>query len=287
MQTNSNDKLADAHAQMVHAIESLVTGEDWAEMLRAASRFHRYSFGNVCLILAQRKDATRVGGYRTWRALGRQVRRGERGIAILAPCVTRGPRAGERDEDGRDEPASVVRGFRVAHVFDISQLTDTSPLPAVEPVSLEGDAPDGLWRGLAEQVAAGGFNLLRADCRPANGTTHFLARTVVVRPDLAPSQAAKVLAHELAHTRLHEGNEYRAGCRGRAEVEAESVAFLVCAAAGVGTGRYSFPYVARWADGDVALVRESAERVLGTARAITAALGLEPHLEAPTEAVLA
>ena len=139
---------------------------------------------------------------------------------------------------------------------------------------LEGDAPRELFERLAEQVRAGGFNLLRGDCRPANGTTHFLARTVVVQKDLAGAQAAKTLAHELAHTLLHHGDEYRQGCRGRVEVEAESVAYLVCQAAGVPTGRYTFPYVARWADGDVELVRSTAERAVTCARGILERAGL-------------
>jgi len=283
MTTPPNDKLTEAHEAMVQAIESLVSGDDWAAMLDVARRFHNYSFGNVCLILAQRSDATRVCGYRAWVALGHQVRKGEHGIAILAPCVTRGRPVDESDDTEHPELARVLRGFRVVHVFDISQ-TDGPDLPNVAPLLLEGAAPAVLWDRLAEQVAAKGFSLVREDCSPANGQTDFLRRSVAVRPDLSEAQATKTLAHELGHVLLHDDKQFHGlgalSCRGLAEVEAESVAYLICSTAGLSTGAYSFPYVARWASGDVALIRSAAERSLGAARTITTALGLTP---APTD----
>src|SRR5215472_11354639 len=97
-----SDRLAQAHAELVEAIESLTTGDDWKAMLETASKFHHYSANNVFLIMLQRPEATRVAGYRTWQSLGRQVRRGERGIRILAPCVYR--RRGLSDEEPADRP---------------------------------------------------------------------------------------------------------------------------------------------------------------------------------------
>src|SRR5205807_6176220 len=104
----------------------------------ARAAFHDYSFGNLCLIVSQRPEATRVAGYQAWRKLGRQVRKGERGIRILAPC-----RAKAREVESDEETRSAFRviGFRCVSVFDLSQ-TDGEPLPAVESRSLEGDAPD-------------------------------------------------------------------------------------------------------------------------------------------------
>src|SRR5437588_1065213 len=69
----STDGLEHAHAQLVAAVEALTSGEDWQRMLDVAARFHHYSPGNCLLILAQRPNATRVAGYRTWQSLGRQV----------------------------------------------------------------------------------------------------------------------------------------------------------------------------------------------------------------------
>jgi hypothetical protein len=202
-------------------------------------------------------------------------------------------RAGEPGEESgladAKEERRVVRGFRVAYVWDIS-ATDGEDLPDVRPVALEGEAPDHLYERLAEQVATAGYRLERGDCAPANGCTDFLARTVTVRPDLSGAGAAKTLCHELAHVTLHAelaGTELgRQGCRGRAEVEAESVAYLVCAMAGMETGSYSFPYVARWAS-DLSVVSDTAARVTTCARDIAAVAGLfptDPRSDPPAQA---
>ena len=102
----------------------------------------------------------------------------------------------------------------------------------------------------------------------ANGTTNYTTRTVTVADHLSPAQACKTLTHELAHVLLHDGTEYALGCRGRAEVEAESVAYIVCQAAGLTTAAYSFGYVARWSAGDLKVVKDTAERVMACAREI-------------------
>ena len=199
-----------------------------------------------------------------------QVRKGEKGIAVLAPCRYR-TKTDADDEEA--ERAEVVRGFRVVHVFDVSQ-TDGEPLPCLSAPLLEGDAPTALWDELAGQVAAAGFGLERGDCCGANGRTDFGARLVRVRSDVEGAQAAKTLAHELGHVLLHDGTEYGTDCRGRAEVEAESVAYLVCAGADMTTDAYSFPYVTMSSGGDASLVKATAGRVVSTARALLDVLGL-------------
>jgi hypothetical protein len=191
-----NPKLTQVHDRLLHQLEALVESQDWREFLTVASRFHRYSTNNVLLILSQRPDATRVAGYRTWERLGRQVRRGERGIAILAPCVRRARPVDDQEAAERPELVRILRGFRVAHVWDISQ-TDGEPLPDIRPALLAGEAPEGLWDALAHQVTEAGFSLERGDCGGANGRTDYLTRTVTVRADVEPAQAVKTLAHEL------------------------------------------------------------------------------------------
>src|SRR5436305_11964776 len=92
-----------------------------SEALRAylavMGRFYRYSWGNALLIATQRPDATRVAGFHTWRRLGRAVRKGEKGIMILAPVVVK---KRTDTEEGEDEQTRVF-GFRAAYVFDESQ----------------------------------------------------------------------------------------------------------------------------------------------------------------------
>lgn len=270
----AEDRLAAVHAQLSAAVEALVDEPAWRRMLEVAARFHRYSPNNVLLITLQRPDATRVAGYQTWRQLGRQVRKGETGIAILAPVAVRRGAVDERQQPVSDTeteaPRRALRGFRVTHVFDIAQ-TDGPPLPDVRPQLLDGVAPLGMWADLLEQVEAAGFTFGYADVAPANGRTDHLHRTVVLRPDLTGAQKVKTLAHELAHVLLHQPGELPPGfTRGRAEVEAESVAYVVCAAHGLPTGDYTVPYVAGWSDGDRDLVRDTGVRVLSCARRVLA-----------------
>jgi antirestriction protein ArdC len=242
-------------------------------MLEVAARLPSYSPSNVLLIAAQRPDATRVAGYGTWKSLGRQVRKGEKGIAILAPCLSRSLEERDTSREAAATPDEAVmtrrelRGFRVVHVFDLSQ-TEGDPLPEVEPELLAGAAPAHLWDGLVRLVEADGFTVERGECGGANGYTHFDGRVVRVRADVEPAQAVKTLAHELGHIRAAHENRFQdtyrrsVTCRGIAEVEAESIAYLVTVAAGLDCGAYSVPYVAGWSGGDAALLREIASRVL-------------------------
>lgn len=265
------------HQQLRESLSALVTSEDWQRALAVAARFHDYSFANTQLIwsqaLARGFEPTRVAGYRTWQQLGRQVRGGEKGIQILAP-VTRTVEA----DDGEEERKVV--GFRVVHVFDQSQ-TDGLPLPEVRAAVLEGDLPLQ-WDKVAEMVAAAGFTLEVADVdrlRDANGITDWRNHQVVVRESLPGTQRFKTLVHELAHIRLHEPTSGgRPDCRGMVEVEAESVAYMVCAALGVDSAGYSLPYVASWSGGDLDKVAATADRVIRCARQVLDNLELEQDL---------
>jgi len=232
-------------------------------MLTVASKFHRYSLNNLFLIWRQNPDATRVAGYRVWQKLGRQVRKGEHGIRILAPA-----RYKTKGEDGSE--TWQVRGFTVVSVFDISQ-TDGEDLPDdVTPELLTGEGPEGAWDAVANLITSRGYTIQRGDCDGANGYVRWSDRVVKVRDDVDPAQALKTLIHELAHIDL--GHETWAADRPTKEVEAESVAYVIGQAIGLTTTEYTLPYVAGWARGDSDLIRETATRVVKTADAILNAL---------------
>jgi len=288
----SRDRIEALQAEIEAGVAELVAGEGWQRWLAVAARFPKYSFRNQLLILAQRPDARLVMGYRAWQALGHQVRRGERSIDILAPCTYKAKQKAkpDGDDDTRGEadgagaaddaeaeggPRRALRGFRVAHVFDIAQTDGDTVRPPERPALLAGEAPDGLWDVLAAQVEGAGFTLRRAEIASgANGVTDFAARTVTVVPHLSDAQAAKTLAHEVAHVTMHDNPESLGGCRGRVEIEAESLSWIICRTAGLDSAAYSFGYVAHWSAGDPKAVRDTAERVVVAARAILGACGL-------------
>jgi len=309
------DKLTALHKQLTEQVAALRTGQDWRAWLDVAHRFHTYSFNNTLLIYAQNPEATAVAGYGAWKALGRQVDKGERGIQILAPVIRRTHRddqtsgSGEKsvgraaaeparstppapappDEDAATVGERRVAGYRVTYVWDLTQ-TSGDPLPTRPvPQLLAGQAPPGLGDALATVVTDHGFTLQRGDCGPANGWTNFTTHTVRVRDDIDDAQAVKTLAHELGHMLLHHPNAAdhasTADCRGRGEVEAESVAYLVAAEHGLATDDYTFAYVAGWAaDVDHArpedVVRDTGTRVLTAARTILAVTNPEPKVDA-------
>jgi DNA primase len=244
---------------------------------QVAARFHKYSFHNQLLIYTQRPDATYVAGYRAWRRLGRQVRKGEKGIAILAPCVYR---TRVSDEDGEERELKALRGFRVAHVFDIAQ-TDGEPiedLDAIRPRLLDGDAPEGIWDALVALAEEAGFAVVRDRRCNENGYCDLTRKVIGVRPDVTPAQGLKTLVHELAHALLHGDGAARS--RELEEVEVESVAYVVCGALGLDTGDYSFAYVARWSNGVAEVVKDTAGRVVGCAQRILASLEAGASTEA-------
>ena len=212
------------------AVLDLRESAAWTAYLSAQARFHRYSPRNVMLITMQRPDATHVAGFGTWRSLGRQVRQGEKAISILAPMMA-------LDNEGERR----VRGFRWVNVFDVSQ-TDGDELPAPVRI-LDGDDPDRLVDALGAVAAA--LGLLVVEDRLAtgvNGELRWASSTIVLAPSNPCIQKAKTIAHELGHFLLHRHEPDRA----RAEIEAESVAFVVLAHLGIDSTPYSAGYLSSW-----------------------------------------
>jgi len=267
-----NDKLRAAHDKLQSAVAEIVSSDEWKRMLSVAAKFHRYSFNNQMMIMLQRPDATHVAGFNKWKSLGRTVTRGEKGLAIFAPCAYR---TKIEDDNGEEKCFQQLRGFRIVHVFDVSQ-TDGDPiedLDAVRPKLLDGEAPGSIWDALVTQADAAGFEVVRDQKRNENGYCDFVGKKIAVRPDVAPAQAVKTLVHELGHALLH---SEEASSREIAEVEVESTAFVVLDALGLSSDDYSFPYVARWSNGNVDLVKASAERAATCANHILEGLESSP-----------
>ncbi len=118
-ETSRDDPVEQLHQQLQGSLHELVTSQDWKWALAVAARFHDYSFANTRLIWAQSIargiTPSLIAGYRAWQELGRHVRKGERGLQILAPVIRK-----VTVDNGEEEERRVVR-FQVVHVFDIAQ----------------------------------------------------------------------------------------------------------------------------------------------------------------------
>jgi hypothetical protein len=242
--------------------------------LQTLARFHRYSFGNVLLIACQRPDATNVAGFHTWKKLCRTVKKGEKGIAILAPLVRRRAldaldHKPDEDEQASREKPCTVRGFKVVHVFDVSQ-TEGKPLPEFAPTA--GDPRQHLDR-LRQAVRKHGIALDYAPI-PGGALGTSQGGSITVRPDLTPAEEFSVLVHEFAHELLHKGERRRETTKTVRETEAEAVAFVVSQVAGLDTKTRSSDYIQLYR-GNKETLAESLEHVQRAATTILTALDAE------------
>lgn len=276
--------------QLNTAVATLTTSEAWLAMLRVAAGFTSYSPRNVLALWVQAEERgvtlTRVAGYRAWQAMGRQVVKGARSFAVLAPVRRRltveeaaeRAKAGQRpafDADGR--PALMVRSFRLERVFRYED-TEGEPLPDTAAVGyVTGDTPAGAWESLAALVAGHGFRL-SAESEPgdARGHTDYTEKIVNVDPGYPLPEQVHILIHELGHIRCrHE--ERRDVPRAQRETEAESVAFIVCTVLGLDVGDVAAVYVGGWTDGDSETITAAQAAIHQAARAILADLETDQH----------
>lgn len=272
--------------QLQAEVASLTTEDKWQDYLKLQACFHDYSFRNILLIRAQRPEATAVAGFHGWRQLGRHVRKGEKGIAILAPMVFgrrheghgarehaertsqgqghRRKRAGKagapRSEDrrhgdeagpsagaGDDEETRTV-GFRPVYVFDVSQ-TDGEPLPEPPTKRLEGheDAAHAAWARLISFADEDLHIPVLDEDMPSSVHGYFDRSARKIA--IQRNNPPLQRTKTLAHEIGHallHADASDSHERPVMEVEAESVAFIVMHHLGIDSGDYSFGYVALW-----------------------------------------
>jgi hypothetical protein len=273
-------KLEEVEAKTKAAIDSLIRSlesghsEVLTEYLSAMAHFPDYSFGNVMLIASQRPKATQVCGMRSWNALGRFVKRGEKGIMILAPMI--GSRRLRQQEIVADESVNQERtqrliGFRAVYVFDIAQ-TEGKDLPGFSEV--KGEVGPYAER-LCGFLDGKGISLhYSEDIAPAKGLSQ--GGSITLLPGMAPAEEFATLVHEIGHELLHRGERRTQTTKRVRETEAEAVAFVVCHSLGLETGSASTDYIQLY-QGDAELLQESLAAILDTSTAILGAISPEPR----------
>lgn len=274
-----------AKEALERGLAALQTAEDWKGVLRMAGTLgklsgRRYSFANQMLLLLQGADLTAVAGFKTWLAHDRHVRKGEKAYWILAPAPFKKTK---QDANGNTVQVHGVF-FRGTSVFDIRQ-TDGEPLtrpevPAIEASDREFDQTVERLHDVAMSLEGAPVSSIEFHETDPHGHGAYgwyeraTRKIIVVTGGRSKGEQFATLCHEIAHAILH-GTEER-HTRPVKEVEAESVAFIVCHALGLDTSKFSFPYVASWAEngGDPAtkIVAKTGERIVKAANAILDAI---------------
>lgn len=288
----NRERLREIADGIEQGIKELFESEKYMRYLSVMSRFHRYSVNNTMLIYMQKPEATLVAGYNKWKnQFERHVKKGERGITIIAPTPYKKKIEEQKldpdtnapilDKDGKvitEEKEIEIPMFRSVKVFDVSQ-TDGKPLPELAS-ALSGNVQnyeifmEALRRAAPVPIA---FEAMDADM---DGYFSAAEQRIAIRQGMSEVQTVSATVHEIAHSKLHDHkkqeNEEGAEKKSRRteEVEAESISYAVCQYYGIQTGDNSFGYIASWSQGkELKELRASLETINKTSCELISDIG--------------
>lgn len=229
-------------------LETYATSDKYRDLLKTMSKFHNYSAQNCVLIASQNPQASFVAGFDSWkRNFHRYVKKDSHAIMIKSPCKYK-----TKDENTGEEQEKL--GFKASYVFDIQDTAQISGKPVVQ---IGVSNLSGSVQNFSDMI------LCLTSCAEipiryekikgkANGmyTEKDDTPCIIVDSSLSELQTVKTLIHEIAHSRLHSskhtGKSEKKKTREQKELEAESVAYIVCSYFNLDTSDYSFPYILSW-----------------------------------------
>ncbi len=283
MASKQDKQLQEITKKLEEGVKDMLTSENYTEYLKVMSQFHDYSFNNTMLIAMQKPEATLVAGYQAWqKKFERHVKKGEKGIQIIAPAPIREKEEVEKIDPVTNEPVlkengqpeteiitHVIPRFRVATVFDLSQ-TDGKPLPefAVEDLTASVENYEAFMKAITDVSPVPiHFDEIEGE---AHGYYHLVDKEIVIQEGMSEGQTMKTAIHEVSHAKLHDREimEEQGVQKDKLtrEVEAESIAYCVCQYFGLDTSEYSFPYIGSWSSGkDMKELRASMDTIRKTA----------------------
>lgn len=269
--------------QLNKGLEEIFNSNRFQELLEVMSKTNNYSLNNSIMIAMQKPEATMVQGFNAWKDLGRFVQKGEKGIKILAPNMKKldmevidpNTQKPKLDNGGKvvTEPKNVITGFRIVHVYDVSQ-TDGKELPSVRDfINREMASDEGikrLYNDFFDHVKES--YTIREDATDKGVGGYYAPKTneIVISNTENDNDSMKfrVLIHEYAHAKVHNlESEMKDLPRGHKEAQAESVAFMVSKYYGLDTDDISLGYIATWSQ-DIGLARQAIEEVQKVANEI-------------------
>lgn len=252
--SSNQEKIQAALDRIDNAVENINTDADWLAFLAFSSKFYNYSARNTLLIYAQNPAASYVKGYKAWNQLGRYVKKGAKGIAILAPCVKKVEeftepenKAEYQDAEAEKVTKKVITGFKVTYVFDIS---DTDGSDEQLPVLVKGlagntEQEQQLYENLKAYISTV-HPVQEVTGTSSKGSYNLETSVISVRADLESAQKVKTILHEYAHSLDFARDPDESISRNRRELVAESVAYVVSMRLGLDTSRYSTGYIKSW-----------------------------------------
>jgi len=262
-------KLEEITEMLETGVQEVFASDRYKDYLDTMAKFYDYSANNCFLIMQQCPHATLIASYKKWQdEFSRQVKKGEKAIKIIAPVTHK------RKNKKNDEEEEVYYTFRAVPVFDVSQ-TEGKELPDIRVNELQGDVQsyDTLIRKLIG-IAPVPISFETID-GSAKGCYNAAEGKIVVKCGMSQEQTMKTLVHEVAHSLLHcKGGDQEEADRSTREVQAESVAYVVCSGLGIDTSDYSFGYIAGWSSGKgIKALTSNLETVRKTAKVILEKLG--------------
>ena len=286
MANNIEKQLKEISERLEQGVKEIFTSERYTEYLNTMSKFHNYSFNNTLLITMQKPEATLVAGYQAWqKKFNRHVKRGEKGIQIIAPApirekqeiekidpVTKEPVIGDDGQPETEIVEMVIPRFRATTVFDVSQ-TEGEPIAELEVPELTGSVQfyDTFMQAL-QNISPVPIRMMNVEGE-AKGYYHQTEKYIAIKEDMSNVQTMKTGVHEVSHALLHDREVMDAEGvlkdQTTKEVEAESIAYIVCNHFGLDTSEYSFTYIASWCESrDMKALKASMDTIRKTSAEI-------------------
>lgn len=247
-----NKDIAGLNQHLKEGIKAYLNSDHYKEFLTKMSQFNQYSSRNLRLILAQKPDASYLAPYNTWRKFDRHVKRGEKALSVIIPVTyVKKDQQGQPilDKNGRPETGMTFR--LKPTTFDVSQ-TEGKEMPKAAEVKEQLTDLDyaNLYRVLMSIAKTNDVSVRFEEMTgETKGYYSPAEHQIVLRShDMNKSQLIKTFIHETAHSELHHSNNPQREqlTRSNAELQAESVAYVVASYYGIDTSDYSFDYLAGW-----------------------------------------
>ena len=247
-----NKDMAGLSRHLKEGIKEFLDSDKYKDYLTKMSQLNNYSNRNLRLILAQNPEARQVASFKQWKEnFGRHVKKGEKALRIFKPMTKIKKDENNQpilDKNGKPE---TVTFFGLVPVFDVSQ-TEGKEMPKAAEVKEQLTDLDyaNLYRAL---MAIAKENDVSVRFEEMENNTHGYysvpENQIVLRSnEMNKAQIIKTFLHEIAHAELHHADNPQKEnlTRSTAELQAESVAYVVSSYYGIDTSEYSFNYLSGW-----------------------------------------